>query len=189
MHTATLHVRSRTLIACPACDHIGNWTVDHLFVKAKERGQAVTWGPWWCDACGASIYGRTAPDGTVQVELREERREWTASLLRREDTTGTLYLVVKSMRFVNPAKPESEEEHQGHHRYYFEEGTCPTNYFREVLAVIADDEEGLDGDPHGVFTFVGDVSLRSNAEVLGDGMRTSHGSPKDILALFGVAPR
>jgi hypothetical protein len=42
------------------------------------------------------------------------------------------------------------EDEDDSHRYYYNEGTCPTNYLG-VLKVF--DDEG-DDDPHGIFEFV-----------------------------------
>lgn len=63
-------------------------------------------------------------------------------LLKIEQTARPLYFVIRAPRGEHN-NPESDA-------YFFDEGTCPTNWMRDVVAVIS----GGDEDPHGFATFV-----------------------------------
>jgi len=75
----------------------------------------------------------------------------STALLKR----GTMYLVVNGLRLKE--HPTREVEPTGKHdEFYYNEHTCPTNYLRDVVEVIADGEV----DPHGCFKFVTSVPKR-----------------------------
>lgn len=162
-------------------------TIDHLpeIAASREDGiDYVTWGPWYCDKCGASIQGQTYTDGRTLVRPGKNRKEERAVLLRYSTPMAdTFYLVVKGMRF-HPS--ESEEEERKHDRYFYEEHTCPINYLRDTLGVILGSPGDWDEDPHGLFEYVGSVPLKGNESVLGDGCRSITGTAEEVLQLFGM---
>jgi ribosomal protein L37AE/L43A len=128
-------------IACPICGK-GDFEVSHLKPGAK-------WGPWFCRHCNGSFYGENRYDGTVAVQITDERRVLTDVTLK---STGPVTLVVKGTRYYggrwgNPTNDENRTLDE----YRYNEGTCPTNYLADVIRVI--DETGEE-DPHGVFAYV-----------------------------------
>ena len=100
-----------------------------------------------------------------------------------------IYLVVKGMRMESPDKPKTEEEHREHSRYFYEEHTCPVNYLRDTLSVIHGNPWKCDDDPHGLFKYIGEVPLKGNEDILGEGDSLCSGQGIETLALFGVQDR
>ena len=49
-----------------------------------------------------------------------------------------------------------------HHEYYYNEHTCPTNYMRNVVAVI--DLKHQDQDPHGIFEYIATLDYDEKVE-------------------------
>jgi hypothetical protein len=183
MNPASLRTHSRTCVACHACGNDDEMTVDHLFPMAVAAGTSIRWGPWYCKQCGASTQGETRPDGSVWAEPGRSRKEDRAVLLKREvPGSDPVYLVVKGMRFVDEGQPRTDEDYRSGARYYYEEGTCPSNYFRDTAAIIC----GRDDDPHGLFSYVTDAPLKGNEETLGMGVYNVTGRAAEILAVFGV---
>lgn len=75
----------------------------------------------------------------------ETRGEPITVLLRMPPQSGPVYLMLAARRY--DAKYDDE-----HHRYFYEEYTCPTNWFGDVCAIMV----GKDSDPHGLFEYVGE---------------------------------
>lgn len=73
----------------------------------------------------------------------ETRGEPITVLLRLPPQDRPVYFAVSSRRY----EPTYDD---AHHRYFYEEHTCPTNWLRDVFAIQA----GSDSDPHGLFEFV-----------------------------------
>lgn len=128
-HTMVAH------LTCPECGQ-GRTRIDHL-----TPGQPF--GPWYCDECGWAYRG-VQRDGYAEIERRVSRKVATTVYLRLEEPVT---LVVDGMRVPEP----EDEPGADHDRYYYEEHTCPSNAFRCVRKVIADDG---DEDPHGILTYL-----------------------------------
>lgn len=67
--------------------------------------------------------------------------------------THPITLVVQGVRF------EAKED-VSHTRYYYEEHTCPTNYFRDVLEIYLGNER----DPHGLAKYLTTFDAISDVE-------------------------
>ncbi len=127
--TETLHY-----VLCPHCQK-GKSRICHLF------GQKISFGPWFCDECGTGFVG-TVDDRKVTVEVCKTRKDISTVFLRRDN----LVLVVEGMDWGH------EESNS---KFYYEQHTCPTNYLSSTREVF--DLDTGEADPHGIFTFVGEV--------------------------------
>lgn len=127
---------------CPQCKEQFAFSIEHLLAEN------TTFGPWYCDYCGQGVRG-TVKDGTVDIE--EHGKKLDTLVLLKCNTDPKLFIVAKGMRFGE----RSEEDHRGGARYFYEEGTCPSNYFEATVAVMHDG----DTDPHGLFNYVKEVTL------------------------------
>jgi transcription elongation factor Elf1 len=139
----TPRVVSETLhyILCPYCGKDRS-RICHLF------GQNISFGPWFCKECGVGYRGRV--EGTkVVVERCEARFDKTTVFLRRND----LVLAVEGISVEG-----------GDPRFYYEEHTCPINYFQRVQEIY--DLSTGEHDPHGIFSFVGEVPEITDLEKL-----------------------
>lgn len=118
---------------CPWCQAASESPVDHLI---EQETQTV----WYCDNCGES-YGLMFHLGKMWTAKVPNRRCDDIAILLRHDDIG---LIVKGMEF---------SDSPGGHAYFYDEGTCPTNYLKDVIRII--DLKTDDTDPHGIFKFVG----------------------------------
>lgn len=73
--------------------------------------------------------------------------------MKRDTTDGPLFFIAKSIRLS--ISNDTEEETQSHEVYFFEEHSCPTNWLRDIVAVI---EDG-DCDPHGIFDVIRSIHI------------------------------
>lgn len=125
----------KNVLPCPECgEYAHSW--GHL--KAGR-----SFGPWYCDHCGAGIRG-VATDEGAEIELSGTRKLDTLVLLRLYEPLKDgeqIHIVVEGMTFVE----DGEEPDFEHDKYFYNEHTCPWNYLRLPLKC------GDDADPHGVF--------------------------------------
>ena len=129
----------KTFILCPHCGD-GETLVSHL-----EIGQQF--GPWSCDDCGKSYAGVRTETG-ADLELRDKfKLPITVTLRYIHDPK--LILKIEAWEYDFNFK-ETDSERADHHRYHYDEGTCPTNYLHIVDKIIFDGDD----DPHGLFEFV-----------------------------------
>jgi ribosomal protein L37AE/L43A len=130
------HTKPERYIFCPSCGK-SEHGVSHL--------RAGTQTAWYCDDCGVRFSLEVISPDEIRVEVLAEYKERRLVTLRSD---GPVTLVVEGLRFF-PSRPGEDQE--AGERYYYDEGTCPTNYVRDVVEVR--DENG-ESDPHGIFTFV-----------------------------------
>ena len=96
---------------------------------------------WSCHTCESDLDIDMAPTGT------------TVAATPKAAGKGRLELVKLLLEPKQPLIVIAEAYDYGDddgRRYYYEEGTCPSNAFRSTLEVI----EGNDEDPHGVFRYL-----------------------------------
>lgn len=134
---------------CPWCEQKSGKQVDHLF------GRFRTAGPWLCDACGNWFDVEVSLDNEVTLKkteqvVRKQLGRWLA-LLKLETKRKPMYFVVDA---YGEAGADPEERNR-HHRYFYEENDCPTNWLREVLMVAVDG----DLDPHGQWDHVRSIEV------------------------------
>jgi hypothetical protein len=139
MEKANLVIEVKHFVNCPHC-HNSKSRIDHLF---GDMGKEVKWGPWYCEKCGNGYKG-VVRGRDVFVEKANERIDNSIVFLKY----GNILLAVKGVYFNGQHDSEND-------RYYYEEGTCPVNYFRSAEMVI--DLENGDKDPHGLFEFIGSI--------------------------------
>lgn len=136
---APIRTVSVDYLVCPSCGYDKGFICTHLREEVLQTKTSRRFGPWYCDKCGNAINGRVEADGTVLTEPGTSTKEDRAVLLVLPISADeSLYLVVKGMSFIDAEKPETVEEARGHKRYFYEEHTCPTNYFHNTLVVISD---------------------------------------------------
>lgn len=124
-------VQTKNYAICPCCEKPDS-TIDHLLNTDTSTS-------WYCDNCGERYSISFKKTGEVFTQATGERVNKNIVLLKN----GNVGLVVEGMSFSGA---ESNQE------YYYNEHTCPTNYMKNVLAVI--DLEHNDSDPHGIFEYV-----------------------------------
>jgi len=147
MEKVTTIIEIKHFIECPHC-HNSNNRIDHLFNDGKKE---VCFGGWYCDDCGGGYKG-SVKGKDVFVEKTDNRKDNSIVFLK----SGNVLLVVKG-RYYN-GEHNSEND-----KYFYNEHTCPTNYFPDVEMVI--DLENGDTDPHGIFEFVGSMPYINLEEV------------------------
>lgn len=141
-----VELKTKRFFTCPngcACEMV----VEHLFsgscavTKEYPKRQA---GPWYCDECGQG-WILTYDGNSIDVRPRaggddaRKRKHWVT--LELAPQTVPVRFKVKGIRF----EPTVNEEVV---RYHYEEGTCPTNWLRDVAEVSIGDDD----DPHGLWT-------------------------------------
>lgn len=135
-------------VICPWCDEQSGRRVDHLYDDRMPR----TFGPWYCEECRRGFSGTVRAPSDVEVTRENDGApsfSRSMALLRFDGKSGPVFFVMDHNRY-HSAPGESDEENQSHQRYFFEEHSCPTNWLRECVCVIQND----DTDPHGFLSFV-----------------------------------
>lgn len=138
---------ARTYILCPHCGE-GENRVDHLF---DQQEQDRDFGPWSCGECGGSYSGIVRPDRSIDLVLREERRDRTYDLLVLPPQEKPVYFLIRGSQYESHKEPLGTGK-----KYSYEEHSCPTNWLPniEVLAI------GDDDDPHGLLQYVRSVYVK-----------------------------
>jgi len=146
-----MQLRTKRYFLCPSCSK-HEFEVEHLFGGTERAEREV--GPWQCDECDATWVVRTRPDqGTVDVIRAPQLtwHNWDVLELSGPDKT-VIRLVVPGLSFERERKLDKELDRK---RSYYEEYTCPTNYFRSATVIASGSREDWgDDDPHGLFRFV-----------------------------------
>ena len=156
---ATLQTETRTWILCPSCNERIS-TVDHLLNEKILHA-----GPWYCDGnkgCGLGwLLDRESADDAICVRpfyayvgaersKQQQRRVEKWIVLERGDMR-----VLVAGHWIEPEDCDAEEREE-RTRYFYEESTCPTNWFRDVAEMAASEPGGTEirTDPHGAFSYV-----------------------------------
>lgn len=189
---ATLEMRP--YLACMDCgEH--RWYVGHLLDEDAFQTR------WSCDQCGAE-HDLTFGRGQVIAGLTGKRVQATRVLMRANLGNGSLWLIARGRRFHD--EPIDGPVFCDRDRYYYEDHTCPTNYFRNACDVlwVADDAQDSDADPHGLFEYMatspaydggsGEMTVSGHLEKFGMGLPSAVAlSPKppqvDFLGSEGEA--
>jgi ribosomal protein L37AE/L43A len=139
MIKANIITETTHYIECPYC-HKSKERIDHLFEENTNRKE-TSFGPWYCDECGGSYEG-VVRGQDVFIKLNTNKRKDDSLVFLRN---GNVLLIVKGMYFDGDLD-------KGHQEYFYNEHTCPTNYFKSVEMVV--DLKTGDTDPHGIFEYV-----------------------------------
>jgi len=134
-------VETKNYAVCPCCEKQTS-SIDHLLNTDISTS-------WYCDSCGERYRIIFKKSGEVFTQAIGERVNKNIVLLKN----GNVGLVVEGMSFSDA---------ESNHEYYYNEHTCPTNYMKNVLAVI--DLEHNDSDPHGIFEYVATLDWDKNVE-------------------------
>lgn len=139
---AHLVTETKVYVDCPSCNRRAG-RIDHLFDRLTNN-QSVSFGDWYCDNCGCAYSGVLHTENTVELKISEgKQRTGTYDLLVIKPRSHPLYIVVKSNLYDWDRTGEGKA-------YWYDEHTCPTNWTRDIKALICRE----DPDPHGVAEFV-----------------------------------
>jgi hypothetical protein len=153
---------TKWFIRCPNCNK-SEHQVDHLTIGSKG-----TAGPWFCDEddCGSGFNLKRISSDEYEVELVDNETMKTVFILLQYKDDPEFQIIVEGIESHRKEAPEwllaSQEDPDGHHAYYYNEHTCPTNYLTGVYEAIYHG----DHDPHGVFEFVRRLSDEERTELL-----------------------
>lgn len=129
-------------------------SISHLMEDAKKAGRYEVWnwdhnGDHACMATtsfvityeGGNDYSVTYSPGTV-------KRTWVPCtvLMELPPQEKSIFLVVKTNCHLDDETPSGYPNSD----YHYNEGTCPTNWIREVKEIHYDGDD----DPHGLFRYV-----------------------------------
>jgi len=142
-----VHERTYRYIKCPACgeDYL---SIGHADLKSSytlKRGYDNVVRD--CSSCHSKFEIRMHCDGTVTLSQRENNNPYVPALVLLESVQegeNPIYAVVKSRHFLKAGEDPTDSL-----SYYYDEATCPINWFRDVIALI----KNGDPDPHGFFRF------------------------------------
>lgn len=129
---ATAYTKPNKHVKCPHCDK-GEHRVDHCGKGFNSR--------WSCRECGGHFnIEYSAVDQFILTPLKAR----TEKILVTLESTGLVRLLVEGIILTDDAgNLASNEEH--YTRFFYEEGTCPTNYLKNVRTVV----DPLTGDTDG----------------------------------------
>jgi hypothetical protein len=130
---------------CINCNK-GEFQYNHL-----EPGK--NWGPWHCSNCGVSFRGSIDMSGEPIVERTSEGIDEPVLVLLRLclplSDGSIVHAIIKAVNYGGKAIDESHQE------YFYNEGTCPTNWMSEIDTII----ENQNVDPHGIFQWVSTITM------------------------------
>jgi hypothetical protein len=147
-------IYSKDFAVCPHCNIHTNETVSHLYGDRLP----FKFGPWYCDACGGAYEGTVLAPGNVEIRIIDRNKQSKGrrmALLKLAADNRTVWFVIDGI-YINHGSDDRGS--QDRDRYFYEEHSCPTNWLRDVAAVIEDN----DSDPHGFLEFVRSVEVPSN---------------------------
>jgi hypothetical protein len=173
---------------CPnGCDH--KFYVEHLFESMKKDNVPSTKaGPWHCDVCRKGWFLTLQFDGALALELC--KTEYTTAWVTLEIPANNPHPIRFRVRhkYVEVNKPFDEAIE--HHRYFYEEHTCPTNWLQDVVEVEVDG----DCDPHGLARYVSSQHVLAAVDIcqncghtfsdgylMDDATKKRRGIPKELI--------
>lgn len=150
-----VQAKVRLYVPCPGCTEKSH-RVDQLI-----PGQSTTWS---CNSCHNQFSIMRVNDTDFRTRLTGVK-ETPVVVTLQSITKPAITLRLNTTRYAHSQK-DTWEDYVEHQRYYYDEHTCPTNWFREVEEIVFQ----KDKDPHGVFEFVSVESGRLVDSPYGDGM-------------------
>jgi hypothetical protein len=84
----------------------------------------------------------------VEISKTDRSKRRTTVILQIPPQTDPIVFEVQGWEYSDIGG--TAEEKREHTRYYYEEHTCPTNWFRDVKKISIGDDD----DPHGLVVFV-----------------------------------
>ena len=127
--------RRRRVFVCPGCN-AHEFDVEHIF-----RDGIATFGPWYCEHCGAGWHGAQMRGG-LSLRPADNRARRVRIVLELRPHTEPLRFTIDTTHVVSPG--DDQEEEIDSIAYLYEEHICPKSWLREVTEVSLGDEI----DPH-----------------------------------------
>jgi len=144
---------SKRFFRCTTDGCEGDFSIDHVLTE-KNLGAKFK---WFCDECGCYMHFVVDQDAqTIDVIDRQiDGKPITVTLeLETKDGHRLLFRVYDWAHKYNVG-PDGESTLVHDKRYYYEQHTCPTNWFRDVAEIVEISADGFeDRDPHGFARFV-----------------------------------
>jgi hypothetical protein len=132
-------------VQCITAGCKGDWRVDHL----KKNPPQTAW--WMCDECGYEFKITPRLLAAYDIEATGKSQTPTTVTLVYD---GTAPIIFRLNAFKYPHEQDGTwVEYRANQKHFYEEHTCPTNWFRDVVQI---EIEG-DKDPHGAFKLVSTV--------------------------------
>lgn len=147
-------------IECPHCGKPTGSIGSLIEAREANPNYSKEFGPWHCDRCGKSYKGTLNGPDDIQIEKTGGRCVEVYDLVVIEPRDKPIYFVVSSWRWPNTGSLDPEGD--GNKAYYYDSGTCPTNWIKQVESIIYDEND----DPHGIATFV--ATIDKDKAVLAD---------------------
>ena len=135
----SVQAKVRLYAPCLSCKD-GSFRFDHLKIGQEVR--------WKCDKCGVEIYLQRESEVETSVELTGNRNI-PITVTLKSNTEPPIFAKINTWKYVH-SQDLSDEDFIDHEKYFYEEHTCPTNWFRDVEQISVNG----DNDPHGLFEFV-----------------------------------
>lgn len=146
---------------CPHCGKDSGKQIDHLY-QYMEQGKPVDYKNWDCEECGLPM---TVREEAGELVIGKDTNPRSSRMIKTWDLVEVITKDGKRLRLLLNQKrwekqgepgvgePECPQEVEDHKSYWYNEGTCPTNWTSGIEAVIEENDE----DPHGAFQFVASV--------------------------------
>jgi hypothetical protein len=151
---------TKWFIQCPNCNK-SDFEVNHIKIGS-------TAGPWFCheDDCGVGFKLKRVSESQFETTLLDNETMKTVFILLQYRDDPEFQIIVEGIESRRKEAPEwllaSQDDPDGHHEYFYNEHTCPTNYLTGVYEAIYHG----DHDPHGIFEFVRRLSDEERLELL-----------------------
>lgn len=131
--------RRRRVFVCPGCN-AHEFDVEHIF-----RDGRPSFGPWYCENCGAGWHGEQMRGG-LSLRPADERSRRVRIVLELKPHAEPLRVTIERMMVRDLDDDEPAESAA----YLYEEHLCAQSIFNEVSAVSLGDQN----DPHGLFELI-----------------------------------
>jgi len=149
-HKVTPQIKTVLTMDCPHCSEIVELSLQTH--QNLENSKDWTSYNYSCPKCQGK-YDQKVEDGKVYIKKQTGFRKESVVFLRHKGPDGHIYLVVKG-RYNSDG--EALDPEKTYDRYFYEQHTCPVNYFRDAESVLYAMPNGRwDPDPHGLFEYIG----------------------------------
>ena len=142
MRTAEIMIKRYFL--CLNCGK-HEFTIEHILQEFETSECFVS--PfntrWGCDECGSQIKIVIHKDGIVETEILEEKSVKYTVLLEIPPQSKSIFLKIKAESYGRDIESDNL-------RFFYEEHTCPINYFRSCTEIKIGDND----DPHGLAKYI-----------------------------------
>jgi hypothetical protein len=141
----TVNPYKKRFVKCPNGCKNQEFSVEHMYELNMKKA-----GPWYCEECFQGWYFETSGEEIIltadatNTKDRDGRCYPSHVFLEIPPQEKSIYLKIKGMYW-------HKDNVESHNEYFYEEHTCPVNYFRDVEEIWL----GVEGeDPHGLAKYV-----------------------------------